>query len=108
MNLRTQLMKIIRRAGLEPWPKLWQNLRSTRETERADHFPAHVISAWIGNSEQVAARHYLQVRIGDGRAVDVALHETAPRRPTAPTSSSTASTPTTGPGVWSPARWEKT
>ncbi len=27
-NLRTQLQKIIRRAGLTPWPKLWQNLRS--------------------------------------------------------------------------------
>lgn len=35
-NPRTQLMKIIRRAGLKPWPKLFQNLRSTRETELAD------------------------------------------------------------------------
>ena len=33
VNLRTQLTKIIFRAGLEPWPKLFQNLRSTRETE---------------------------------------------------------------------------
>jgi hypothetical protein len=32
-NLRTQLHRIIRRAGLTPWPKPFQNLRSTRETE---------------------------------------------------------------------------
>ncbi len=61
VNLRTQLMRIIKRAGLKPWPKLWQNLRSTRETELADSFPAHVASAWIGNSVQVAMKHYLQV-----------------------------------------------
>ena len=60
-NLRTQLQRIIRRAGLEAWPKLWQNLRSTRETELADQFPAHVASAWIGNSVAVAVKHYLQV-----------------------------------------------
>ena len=32
VNLRTQLLKIIRRVGLTAWPKLWQNMRSTRET----------------------------------------------------------------------------
>jgi integrase len=60
-NLRTQLQKIIRRAGVEPWPKLWQNLRSTRETELAEIYPIHVVCDWIGNSQAVAAKHYLQV-----------------------------------------------
>jgi len=60
-NLRTQFTKIIRRAGLEPWPKLWQNLRSSRETELTETFPLHVVCKWIGNSEAVAKRHYLQV-----------------------------------------------
>ena len=60
-NLRTQLLRIIRRAGLEPWPKLFQNLRSTRETELADEFPMHVVCKWIGNSQPVAAKHYLQL-----------------------------------------------
>ena len=60
-NLRTQLCRIIRRAGLKPWPKLFQNLRSTRETELAEHWPLHVVCAWIGNSQAVAKRHYLQV-----------------------------------------------
>ena len=59
-NLRTQLCRIIDRAGLEPWPKLFQNLRSTRETELAETFPIHVVCEWIGNSQPVAAKHYLQ------------------------------------------------
>jgi integrase len=59
-NLRTQLCRIIKRAGLEVWPKLFQNLRSTRETELAETFPIHVVCSWIGNSEAVAAKHYLQ------------------------------------------------
>ncbi len=60
-NLRTQLTKIIKRAGLEPWPKLFHNLRSTRETELAETYPLHVVCAWIGNSQPIAAKHYLQV-----------------------------------------------
>jgi hypothetical protein len=61
VNLRTHLQRIIRKAGLEPWPKLFQNLRSTRETELAEQFPIHVVCRWIGNSQPVAARHYLQL-----------------------------------------------
>lgn len=60
-NLRTQLERIIRKAGLKPWPKPFQNLRSTRETELAERYPMHVVCAWIGNSQAVAAKHYLQV-----------------------------------------------
>ena len=60
-NLRTQFQKIIRRAGLEPWPKLFHNLRATRETELAESNPMHVVCQWIGNSAAVAAKHYLQV-----------------------------------------------
>ena len=60
-NLRTQLLRIIQRAGLQRWPKLFQNLRSTRETELAEDFPMHVVCQWIGNSQPIAAKHYLQV-----------------------------------------------
>ncbi|MEM6260746.1 MAG: integrase, partial [Planctomycetota bacterium] len=57
----TQLKRILRKAGLEPWPKLFQNLRSSRETELAERFPLHVVTAWLGNSATVAQKHYLQV-----------------------------------------------
>ena len=61
INLRTQLCRIIDKAKLLPWPKLFQNLRSTRETELAESYPMHVVCEWIGNSLRVAAQHYLQV-----------------------------------------------
>ncbi len=50
--------------GIEPWPKLFQSLRSTRETELTEEYPLHVACAWIGNSRPVAAKHYLQVTEG--------------------------------------------
>lgn len=61
-NLRTTFQKVIKRAGLKPWPKLFQNLRSTRETELAETFPLQAVTAWMGNSQLVAAKHYLQLR----------------------------------------------
>ena len=64
-NLRTQLERIIRRAGVKPWPKLFQNLRSTRESELARTWPLHVVTKWIGNSQFVALKHYLQVTDDD-------------------------------------------
>lgn len=60
-NLRTQLQRIIRKAGLTAWPRLFHNLRSSRQTELAEQFPAQVVCAWIGNTERVAQDHYLQV-----------------------------------------------
>ena len=60
-NLRTQLLRIIDKAGLTSWPKLFQNLRSTRETELAETYPLHVVTSWLGNSQLIAAKHYLQV-----------------------------------------------
>ncbi len=60
INLRSRLLDIIWAAGLKEWPKLFQNLRSTRETELAEEFPLHVVCQWIGNSQPIAAKHYLQ------------------------------------------------
>jgi hypothetical protein len=64
-NLRTELNRIIKRAGLSPWPKLFHNLRASRETELAALYPIHVVCAWIGNTEMIAAKHYLQVTEAD-------------------------------------------
>ncbi|MHC4114375.1 MAG: tyrosine-type recombinase/integrase [Planctomycetota bacterium] len=59
-NLRTQAHRIIKRAGLKPWGKTFQNLRSSRETELVENFPVHVVTEWLGNSPDVARKHYLQ------------------------------------------------
>lgn len=64
-NLRTQLTRIIRRAGLIPWEKLFQNLRASRATELVKDHPQHVASAWLGHSVAVADAHYWQVTDSD-------------------------------------------
>ena len=61
-NLRTQLQKIIKRAGLTPWPKLWQNLRATRATELvSEGWPEYKVCKWLGHTKLVAEKHYWQV-----------------------------------------------
>jgi hypothetical protein len=46
---------------MKPWPRLFQNLRASRQTELTEMFPLHVVCAWIGNSEAIAVNHYLSV-----------------------------------------------
>jgi integrase len=65
VNLRKGLMSLLRRAGVAPGPRLFHTLRASRETELAATFPSHVVCAWIGNSERIAAAHYLQVTDAD-------------------------------------------
>ena len=38
-NLRTQFGRILKRAGLEPWPRLFHALRASRETELGGRVP---------------------------------------------------------------------
>ena len=51
-------------AGITPWPDLMVNLRKTRQIELTDIHPQHVVCAWLGNSEDVAKKHYLKVTDG--------------------------------------------
>ena len=60
-NLRTQFTRILKRAGLTPWPKLFQNLRASRATELASEHPGYVAAAFLGHSTAVANKHYWQV-----------------------------------------------
>lgn len=63
-NLRTQFERIIQRAGLTDWPRLFHNLRASRQTELAEKFPSHVVCKWLGNSDDIARKHYYQVTDG--------------------------------------------
>lgn len=58
-NLRTHFLRIIRRAGVQPWERLFHNLRASRQTELENSFPSHVVADWLGNSMSIARRHYL-------------------------------------------------
>ena len=54
-------LEILTKAKIEPWPRLFHNLRGSLQTDLQDRFPAHVVNAWLGNSERVAQKHYLKV-----------------------------------------------
>ena len=81
VNLRTRFQKIIRNAGVKPWPRLWVNLRSSRATELADLFPSKVAADWLGHTEAIADKHYRQTTRehferaikGEGGALSLAL-----------------------------------
>lgn len=60
-NLRTTFGKYVVRAGHAKWPRLLQNLRASCETDLLNRFPIHQVVKWIGNSPNVALRHYAMV-----------------------------------------------
>jgi len=58
VNLATEFRRIIKRAGVTAWPKLWQNLRASRETELLAQFPIKDVACWIGHTPDISIRHY--------------------------------------------------
>lgn len=58
-NMRTTFGKIVRRAGVEPWPRLWHSLRASCESDLAQSFPLATVTKWLGNTPSVALRHYV-------------------------------------------------
>jgi hypothetical protein len=58
LNLRQQFERIIEDAGVTQWPKLFHNLRASRETELMREYDLATVCKWIGNSPAVAAKHY--------------------------------------------------
>lgn len=58
-NMRTHFERIIYRAGLDQWPRLFHNLRGSRSCELFSQYPAHVASYWMGQSSRIALEHYL-------------------------------------------------
>jgi integrase len=64
-SLGSRFAKIIKRAGLKRWPRLFHNLRASRETELAAEYPIHVVTAWLGNTPKIALKHYLMTTEAD-------------------------------------------
>ena len=60
-NLRTQAHRIIRRAGFTPWPKVFQNLRSSLATDLVQYEAIHVVAQWTGHTVETMRKFYLQV-----------------------------------------------
>jgi len=57
-NIGTAFRKLLKQAGIKPWPKLFHNLRASRQTELLAEFPVKDVCEWIGNSQPVAMKHY--------------------------------------------------
>lgn len=60
-NLDKPLRDIIEGAGLTPWPKLFQNLRASCETQwLKDGERADLVANWMGHSVKVQRLNYVQ------------------------------------------------
>jgi integrase len=57
-NIARHVEAILAKAGVEPWKRLWQTLRSSCEKQWAMTFPQYAVSKWIGHSITVSGRHY--------------------------------------------------
>jgi integrase len=55
---RKRFARIIEKAGVEAWAKLWQACRWSCEREWALTYPQYVVSRWIGHSITVSGKHY--------------------------------------------------
>jgi integrase len=76
-NLRTRFNKLVKRAGLSPWPKPFHGMRASCETDLLEKHPLQAVARWMGHSPKVAVANYLRVRDehydqatgGDGRSL---------------------------------------
>jgi integrase len=64
-NLRSEMMRLLRRAGVSGWPRLFHSMRASRQTELQREFPIHVVCSWLGNSPRIAQQSYLLVTEDD-------------------------------------------
>ena len=61
-SLTSLCAKIAHRAGIEEFPRPFDNMRASRSTEIYNEFGAFLESKWIGHSHKIAMKCYLQVR----------------------------------------------
>ena len=65
-----QARRLRQRLALPAWPRFWQNMRATRESEIYAQYGQVPATKWIGNSPAVAMKHYAMVGDDDlARAV---------------------------------------
>jgi hypothetical protein len=64
-NLRSQMTRPPRRAGVSGWPRLLHSMRADRRTELQREFPLHAVSYSLGNLPRIAQQSYLLVTEDD-------------------------------------------
>ncbi len=53
------LERILARAGIQRWERIFHNLRASRQTELTAVYSIGTVCRWLGNSVEVADAHYL-------------------------------------------------
>ena len=78
-NLGTHAKRLVKKAGVEVWPKLFVNMRGScsDDLERRG-IPEKAINAWIGNTARLRSKHYHAVRAEDWAAVTGVAGNPAP------------------------------
>ena len=70
IDLRTEMTRLLRLAGVSGWPRLFHSVelqegRASRQSELQREFPLHVVCSWLGNSPRIAQQSYLLVTEDD-------------------------------------------
>lgn len=61
---RSNLLRLLKAAGVDQWPKIWQNCRASCRTDLLADFPDHVVNYWLGHTGAVGSKHYDRVHDG--------------------------------------------
>lgn len=75
--IRRFVEQAIAHAGLQPWPRLMQQLRASFATDCVRRLPANAASAILGHSAKVAAAHYWSADSTDLDSAAYALRNVA-------------------------------
>jgi integrase len=59
VNLRNRFKRLLSKAGVTAWPRLFQNLRASFSTDLVERFPSHVAAAWCGHTVAIQQSAYL-------------------------------------------------
>lgn len=72
-NWRTRLEKLIRNhVGIDPWPRLFHNMRASRESELYRTYALDTVCKWLGHRPEIAAKHYLNNPDDDANFIEAA------------------------------------
>jgi hypothetical protein len=59
-NITNIMRRTVKRAKVAIWPKLWQNLRASRESELLRIHDIKDVCNWLGNTPATVFKHYLR------------------------------------------------
>ena len=76
-NLRTQLGKILARAGIPSFHRPFDNFRASASTDLATIYPIKTAADWLGHSVQTALKYYHMSRDQDLTAAELVSLERA-------------------------------